>query len=238
VTELVEILGRLVEADRAAGRSDTFVLIYTGGLNREIIGHAGWPEGMDAPTDVEVDDLADEGWVRINGRDGKGRQFAVAAAGRKAWDEHLRRLDPTPGTPVTLDWSSSGPMLHRIFEAYEAAGAPERGVHVPPLVEASDDPASAAAAARELVRDDWLEVVHGGQGDVPVLVRPSPKALRLEAGWPGSSADAAVNALVAALEREIAVTADPEKRSALVKVCDGLIGAARDFVVAYLAAKA
>ena len=57
---------------------------------------------------------------------------------------HLRRIAPTTDGRVTLDWASARPLLRRIFEAYEDAGAPERGAHAPPLVEASDHPASAA----------------------------------------------------------------------------------------------
>ncbi len=70
------------------------------------------------------------------------------------------------------------------------------------------------------------------------MVRPTPKTFELEAGWPGSSAEAVLADLVSALEREIASTEEPERRSALVKVRDGLLGAAREFLIAYLANKA
>ena len=65
MSHLIETLGRLVKAERAAGRGETFVLTYTGPVDREIIGHPGWHQGCDAPTNVEVDELADHGWVRI-----------------------------------------------------------------------------------------------------------------------------------------------------------------------------
>jgi hypothetical protein len=228
----------LVEADEAAGEPDIFVLYYPGGGERpSIIGHGGWPEDAPPPSSVEVDEMEDRGWVRVTKRDGQGRHFAVTREGRSACKQHAEQLAPRSGSRVDLSWSAALPVLHLLYEEYVGHSAPEAGIKTLVLVDSADDPASMKAAIRELARDGYLEIVFGGQGDVPVSVRPTPKALQLEAGWPGSSAEAAIGDLVEALNSQIASTADTEEKSALVKVRDGLLGAARDFVVAYLAKK-
>lgn len=233
--EPIEILGRLVEADRVAGRAETFVLVFSG-AGHEIIGHPGWPAGTEAPSDIEVDELADTGWVRITDRDGKSRQFAVTAAGRNTWNAHLPRMAPVAGRRVTLHWSAARPVLQRIFDLYQDAGAPEKGVDALAVAETFDDTAAAEAHIRELVRAGFLDVpfesAHGYR-----LVRPAPAALQLFAGWPSSAAEDALEGLVEALDSEIEHTTDPDQRSRLERVRSGLLGAARDVAIAYFEKK-
>ncbi len=97
MSHLIETLGRLVKAERAAGRGETFVLTYTGPVDREIIGHPGWHQGCDAPTNVEVDELADHGWVRITDSRGKPdtspSRLPAATHGTVTFGESL----PRPG---------------------------------------------------------------------------------------------------------------------------------------------
>jgi hypothetical protein len=235
LSDLIEILGRLVEANRAVGRSETFVLAYTAS-GPEIIGHGGWREDAQTPSDAEVDDLAEQGWVRITDIQGKGRKFAVTAAGREAWDEHLRLVAPATSTRVVLDWAGARPVLRQIFEAYQDAGAPEKGVDALAIAERSDERLATEARIRELVRSGLLDVVFGSAAG-PRLVRPSPTALQMLAGWPSGPAQDALDGLVQALDSEIEHTGDEDKRSALERVRSGLIGAARDVALAYFEKK-
>jgi hypothetical protein len=166
MTELIELLGKLVEADRAARHSDrprrvdSFLLVFSGG-RYQIIGHPEWDERSDAPSEFDVDDLADRGWVRITGWDGKQRNFAVTAEGRAAWDEHVEQLQPEPDAArVTLDWPSPEPALRQIFDAYGDRGAPRRGVDVFVMAQAKepDDRDVFNAYVRELARFGYLDV--------------------------------------------------------------------------------
>lgn len=234
--DLIEILGRLVEADRVSGRQDTFVLIYAGGA-WEIIGHPGWAEDAKAPSNVEVDELADQGWVRVEQIDGKGRHFAVSSAGRAAWDEHVELLRSEADTSrVTLDWSSARPVLRHIFDAYQDRGAPKRGVDVLEIAQELGERAPVEAYVRELARAGYLDVITGNAAK-PRRVRPSPTTLRMLAGWPSSAAEDALGGLIHALDSEIEHTSDPDQRSRLERVRSGLLGAARDVAIAYFEKK-
>jgi hypothetical protein len=51
------------------------------------------------------------------------------------------------------------------------------------------------------------------------------------AGWPSSSAEDTLSTLVAALNTEITETADPDRRTTLQRVRDGLLGAAQDIAL-------
>ncbi|MGO9974395.1 MAG: hypothetical protein ACLP01_16645 [Solirubrobacteraceae bacterium] len=236
--DILEILGVLVAADETAGEPHTFTLGY-GGSGRFIAGHPGWPEDGVAPSHVEVDELADLGYVRVERRDGNGRQFSVTGEGRRAWERRKALLAPRTGTSVDLSWTVARAVLHELYQQYRAQGAPEVGIETMTIVGAADDPASAKAAIRELVGDGYLVVIaDDDQGDVPSIVRPTPKTLKVEEGWPGSSAEAVIADLVEALEGKIQTTTDADEKSALTRVREGLLGAARDFVIAYLAGKA
>ncbi len=53
------------------------------------------------------------------------------------------------------------------------------------------------------------------------------------AGWPVSAAQDVLDDLTAALDTEIDLTSDTDKRSRLIAVRDGLLGAARDIAIAW-----
>lgn len=232
-----EILAELVEADEAAGEPELFVLHY-GGEGPAIVGHPGWPEDQPAPSDMQVDDLEERGWVRMDEREGKRRKFAVTEAGREQVRKRAAQNSEERAPAVELGWLEARRVLSAIFDTYQTAGAPARGVPTGGVIEQADDPGSAGAALRELVRGGYLEVViDADQVDVPIAVRPTPLTLQLFAGWPGSP-EAALEELVAALNQEIDQTTDEAKRSALTRVRDLLLGAARDFMLTYLEKKA
>ena len=58
-------LGRLVAADEAAGGPQTFSLFRAMSSLPEFAGHPGWPEDTAAPSEHQVDELAELGWVRL-----------------------------------------------------------------------------------------------------------------------------------------------------------------------------
>jgi hypothetical protein len=232
-----DLLAALVAADQAADEAELFVLTYTGN-GPVIIGHPGWPEDAAPPSSVEVDRLAERGWVSIERADGKGRAFAVTIHGREAASAYARQRSAAGGSAVVLDWSVVNPVLEAFYHAYTQAGAPEHGVESEPVLRTLDDPAAARASMRELVRGGYLEEVTGvDQSDIPGAVRPTPATLQLLARWPGSNSEAALAELVSALDQAIESTPAGEKRSTLVRVRDGLIGAARDIALSYLERK-
>jgi hypothetical protein len=232
-----DLLSALVAADEAAGEAELFVLTYTGN-GPVIIGHRGWPEDAAPPSSVEVDRLAERGWVSIERADGKGRAFAVMIHGREAASAYSRQRSAARGSAVALDWSVVNPVLEAFYDAYTEAGAPEHGVESEPVLRMLDDPAAARASLRELVRGGYLEEITGvDQSDIPGAVRPTPATLQLLARWPGSNSEAALAELVSALDQAIESTPAGEKRTVLVRVRDGLIGAARDVALSYLERK-
>ncbi len=232
------ILAEIVTADEAASDSQSFVLYYSAS-GPVIVGHPGWPENQAAPSHVEVDDLEERGWLRIETRDGTARSFALTVAGRSAAQAYQRQRDAAAVSAVALDWSAVNPVLEAFYDAYTQAGAPEYGVASGPVLAGLEDPAAGRPALRELVRGGYLEAIdEHDQSDVPSTVRPTTQTLQLMARWPASAAEAALGELVSALDEEINVTPDDEKRRKLVQVRDGLLGAARDIALRYLESKA
>ncbi|MGO9903648.1 MAG: hypothetical protein ACLP0J_29185 [Solirubrobacteraceae bacterium] len=57
-----------------------------------------------------------------------------------------------------------------------------------------------------------LEIDLVDREDFPVTVRPTSKTFQLEAGWPGSSPEAAIADLVEALNGRIQITNDADEK--------------------------
>jgi hypothetical protein len=223
----IDILGPLVAADDAVGESRTFTLTYTGGFDqRVLIGHAGWPQEQPAPSDAMVDELADRGWVRITDYNGKGRIFAVTGEGRRAWHEHLAQTSHVPGR-VDLEWTAARPLLQELYEAYRDQGAPALGVNLIPLLNDETRKRQVETLVPELIRGGWLEVGRDSAAG-PVAVRPTTKTLQVFAGWPSGPADDVVEDLASAIQAEIDKTADPDEKSRLVQLRNGVLGIGRD----------
>jgi hypothetical protein len=230
-----EVLGALVAADEAAGEPDIFVLTYTGSGPR-FASHPGWPDERPAPTHIRVDELADHGWVRITQSAGKGRHFAVTGEGRRAWERHVASQRQAGPGRVSLGWPAARQLLEQIYDRYLSEGAREMGVDTLRLIIEEPTGAAATAMIRELARAGYLDItfesVHG-----PQMVRPTSLTLQMLEGWPSGPAQDAVSELVAALDTEIAHTDDAQKRSVLVQVRDGLVGAAWNVAPAYFEKK-
>ena len=137
---------------------------------------------------------------------------------------------------LSLEWPVMRRRLVSLYAAYVERGAPEMGVDISPVIPGEHDGATIAAEVRELVRGGYLDVTFQSAAG-PRMVRPTRQTLQMLAGWPGSSAQDALNELVAALDSEIAGTAEGERRSKLVQVRDGLLGAAQQIAIAYLEKK-
>ena len=232
-----EILAALVAADEDAGEPQMVILHYTA-QGPVILGHPRWPTDIEPPSSVEVDRLEERGWVQVSKREGKGRAFAVTVTGQDAARAHVRQRSAAAASAVALDWSAVNPVLESVYEAYVSAGAPEYGVQSEAVLRDIGDSAGTRAALRELVRGGYLEALADiEQADIPLVVRPTPLTLQLLAGWPSGTPEAALDELVAVLDQAIDSTPEGEQRSKLVRVRDGLLGAARDVAIAYFEKK-
>lgn len=226
-----DLLGTLVVADEAAGRAQTFVITWTGPNEPAFAGVAGLADDTPVPTDVQVDNMAEFGWVRVTRVEGKIRHFALRAEGRRAWRKRVAEISDTR-VPVSLDWTVARPLLKQIFEAYSHAGAPDMGVDMLQRLEDPDHGRETRALLFELARAGYLEVTWE-TADGPRMVRPGIPSLQMFAGWPVSAAQDVLDELTAALDTEIGRTSDSDKRSKLIAVRDGLLGAARDIAIAW-----
>jgi hypothetical protein len=226
-----DLLGTLVAADEAAGRAQTFVITWSGPNDPAFVGVSGVADDAPVPTDVQVDNMAEFGWVRVTHADGKVRHFALRAEGQRAWRRRVAEISRVP-VPVNLDWTVARPLLKQIFEAYSGAGAPDMGVDMLPQLEDPDHGRATRALLFELARAGYLDVTWES-ADGPRMVRPGIPALRMFAGWPISAAQDVLDELTAALDTEIERTSDSDKRSKLIAVRDGLLGAARDIAIAW-----
>jgi hypothetical protein len=236
--DALEALKLLVEADRRANQPSQFVLTYTGGpFNAVIVGHPGWPQEQTPPGAVLLDELADRDWVVVTSRDGKQRHFRLAQKGRDEWAAHERAAQP-PAAAVDLDWSEARVLLHDLYDMWLVNGAADEGIYLDSFYAEAVDLKQTEALVRELCRDGYLDVTFNS-ADGPRGVRPSSKTLKLEAGWPAGTGEAAIADLVQALDREISQTPEQsKKRSVLLAMRDGVIGLGGDFFLAYVEKKA
>jgi hypothetical protein len=141
-------------------------------------------------------------------------------------------------TAIALDWPAVAPVLDAFCEGYTAAGAPEHGIETEAVLGEAENSGAARAATGDLVHGGYLEAVTDvDQSDVPITVRPTLITLRLLAGWPGGTAEAALDELVRAPNKAIDGAESDEDRSKLVRVRDGLLRAARDIALAYFEKK-
>jgi hypothetical protein len=109
-----DALRRIYQADDALRRSgrdrDTFLLIFTG-TGPEVL-HGGWDESWAKPTEHEIDDLEELGFVRIlEVPHNKQRKFQITQAGREQASALLERLTQTspsggaaPSARAVLEW--------------------------------------------------------------------------------------------------------------------------------------
>lgn len=235
--DLLEALQLLVEADRRANEPEVFGLTYTGPSSAVIIGHPGWPQEQTPPGYVLVEEMVDQGWVAVTSQNGKQRTFRLTQRGRDEWAAHERAGEVSRAL-VELGWSEARALLHDLYELWRQSGAREEGMYLDAVYAEALDRKQTEALVRELCRDGYLDITFNSANG-PRGVRPSPKTLKLEAGWPAGNSEAAASDLVRALEHEIAQTPEPsEKRSALIGIRDGLAGLGRDFFLAYIEKKA
>jgi hypothetical protein len=183
--------------------------------------------------------MASQGWVRITAwPSDKGRSFSVTGYGRRAWQEHEQETAFAPAVhgPAVLEWGSSRELLRTIYDVYLERGAPRRGIDALTLISQQPDPNSARAQLDELMRGGYIDRATDRPGRVR-LVRPSTRTLEMFAGWPSTTAEDTLARLVEALTAEIDGTPDEEERTKLVRVRDGLLGAAQDIALKVLEKK-
>ena len=226
-------LERLVSSEDAALRSGldrrSFMLMHRGGMQREV-DHPGWDSSWATPTEHDIDDLADQGWVRLDAANyGKTRTFSLTADGRLRGRRSQRARAGAQQIPVSMEWTLLEPALDAAILFYEEAGAPEGGVPAAmiPLPEGVTP-----AVVAELTRAGLLiECAAGGdQVEGPGFIRPSVEALRLRRGWPRDAADAAIERLVAFLLEQADATDDPEEQTRLRRVAAWLGRVGTDIV--------
>lgn len=207
--------------------ADTRYHAFDGTFRSFIRGDGLKPALLDSAGDEKVranlvDDLADEGLVRIFPSRGTGveRTFALTSEGRR----YAAALDAQPSQTdaVDLSWPILSARLFSFVEAYELAGAPLQGI---PFDEASGE----AAHIRTLVRSGHLEETEFSF-DQQTLLRPTERAFIETRAWPSALSEARdiVDEVVIALE------ADPGPRAAPLKAA--LTAGGRDVLIEVIAA--
>jgi len=233
--EDIEMLGLLVQADEEAGDPQTWVMTYTG-EGRVLVGVQGWPDDVEPLSEHEIDDLTDRGWVRISKSAGKARTYAVTGDGRRAWREWVAHHQHVPGQ-VNLGWPAARQLLERLHQMYVEAGSPEIGISVLELTQNPETGQQAQAAIRTLFRNEYLEEGFASSDQLVLVRTDTPKTLQLLEGWPSGPAQDALDELVRDLDTAIEQTPDEERRSKLLTLRDGLVGAGRDIALAYFEKK-
>jgi hypothetical protein len=220
-------LDRLVTAEEAGLRVGvarrSFMLMPRGSMERQM-DHPGWDPSWATPTEHDIDDLVEQGYVRLDAANyGKTRAFSLTIDGRLRGQRIQRARSDAQRIPVSLEWTLLEPALDAAILNYEEAGAPEGGVATTmiPLPEGVPSAAIAELTRAGLLIDcenDARGVGGVDQVEGPGFVRPSAEALRLKRGWPGDAADAAIERLVQFLLEQADATDDPEEQTRLRRV--------------------
>ncbi len=226
-------LERLVAAEEGGLRTGaprrSFMLLPRGGMEYEV-DHPGWDPSWATPTEHDIDDLVERGWVRLDKDNyNKTRWFSLTVEGRLRAQRSQRARAGAQRIPVSMDWTLLEPAVEAAIAAYEQAGAPEGGIPIAtiPLPEGVTP-----AAVAELTRAGLLIECDSGtdQVDGPGFVRPSVEALRLARGWPRDAADAAIDRLVQFLLQQADATDDAEEQTRLRRVAAWLGRVGTDIV--------
>ena len=186
------------------------------------------------PSPHELDDLADEGWLRVLKSEGNSRHVAVTGPGQ-AWAAHNAGTTHS-SSAVDLSWSAARATLLQVYDLYRGQGAPPIGAWIGPVTGDPEQGGQAAAHIGELVRGGYLEVGRDSAAG-PTHMRPTKLTLQLFDGWPAGPAQAALEELVRDLDTAIENAPDEDRRSELLALRDGLVGAGRDIAIAYLEKK-
>lgn len=205
------------------------MLMHRGGMQREI-DHPGWDPSWATPTEHDIDDLVDQGWVRLDADNhGKTRTFSLRTEGRLRGQRGQRARAGAQRIPVSMEWTVLEPALDAAIRSYEEAGAPPGGIPASriPLPEGVT-----AAVLAEFTRTGLLIEcdVGGDQVEGPGFVEPSAEAYRLRRGWPRDAADRAIERLVAVVREEADASADPEEQTRLRRFAGWLAHVGTDIV--------
>ncbi len=177
-----DLLGALVAADEVAGQAQTFVLTWAGMDEPRFAGVLGVDDDARAPTDVQVDNMADFGWVRVSHVEGKVRHFALRPEGRRAWRRRVAQLNHAP-IPVTLDWTVARPLLKQIFDGWTEAGVPNRASTCCRSLRTRSRASKLLHCYQNSARAGFLEVAFESLAG-PQIVRPGSRRCRCSLAGP------------------------------------------------------
>lgn len=143
------------------------------------------------------------------------------------------------GPQGPLDWDTEArPVLDAVYRAYgpepSDMGVTQEAINA----ELGREPRDRRTdyVLRELEQTNWIvETMGTDQTMGPLYCKVSEKGLQLVAGWPTTTAEAAVEKLLALVDLRITEASDPEERSKWQRIRDGLLGVGREALVRILA---
>ncbi len=205
------------------GREPLLFLQYMGGQNLQ---HHAFDATEWASVDEEtLERLADQGLIRLDYGGQHSLKIYVTVDGERVAREAQRLLNGEEESeldPVDLDWEAvAQPVLEATYQAWIGRGAPADGVLT-------------SAVADQLQEENLLQtyrtlslLVEGGYLDQagalatehgPAAVSVTAKGLQVVGGWPATTGEAAVGALLTALDRAIDEADEPERRTKLERL--------------------
>jgi DNA-binding PadR family transcriptional regulator len=167
-------------------------------------------------------------------RTGQNRGLIDITDSGLAYAAQLRqaRKDTDRTALSDMDWETTmRPVLRAVYEASLAAtpfGVGQAEVNAL-LGRPADDPKT-DRLLHELERNGYIEAATPPVGEAwgPTHSRLTEKGLQVVAAWPGAASDDVVLRLLDVLNAEIERTDDPDRKSKLEKLRDGVAGIGRD----------
>jgi hypothetical protein len=191
----------------------------------------------------DVDELEEADYLRVEPLTGGGFMLDVTHAGHEHAEKlRLARSGPPASDAASsenaLDWETRAlPVLRAVARAYSKQphhlGVSSEAV----LAElgSDTDPYAVGLVLNDLVRASYIEETLGTDQHVgPAFCRLAEKGLKVTAGWPASSGEAAFERLISLIDERIEAAPDEEERSRWLRLRDGIAGVGREVVVGVL----
>ncbi|MBK5232645.1 MAG: hypothetical protein JJE13_06655 [Thermoleophilia bacterium] len=228
MNELSKPVGLLVAMSEAfdephpntGSREPLLFLKFMGGQQLQ---HHAFDADDEAIDEELLESLADQGLVRLSHTAKGSTQIFVTEKGQKLAAEARRLIEGDPALEtqeaIDLDWDAVvRPVLQHTYEHWKKQGAPISGVLSTRVADdASQSDLEALRAISLLAESGYLSQAGSLSTDLgPTAVTVTPRGLEIVGGWPSTTGQAAAEALIAALDREIEeAEGQPERQGKL-----------------------
>lgn len=246
--EQLDLLEVIVDAYWArpstSGQKIDFLVFTEGGGRGSFIQHPGLESSPLSIDFGDLEELAQQGLVRLKGTRPKSGGMLPTAEGKALADEQRQiasivRADDaiSPGGGSGIGWEDTLPVLEAVVDLFPDSppGLGVSQVQVNQRLGREEGDPDTGRKFEMLVQAGYvIGHLETDQTPGPLMAAPTEKALKLLAGWPADGA-IALERLLSVLQAQIDATSDEEEEGRLRRVLDAVQGVGRELAADVLA---